>query len=148
MLTFLFCFSHHTSSGLEVSYSEEDGLFDTEVIWWWQLRQLHHWKETRKGNAEGRTLLSIIIYIVCSKVNIWNASCARSTAFIFDPRKGCFFKCRSFRNRKCIDPRGTRIPNLPVHAECSNHFIYQGVIHLLSRVFEYWLWWLFWGSLN
>ena len=34
--------------------------------------------------------------------------------------------CQSFWNRKWLDLRGTRTPNLRIHAECSNHLSYQG----------------------
>ena len=37
-----------------------------------------------------------------------------------------FWKCQSFWDRKCLDLRGTRIPNLWTHAECSNLLSYQG----------------------
>ena len=38
---------------------------------------------------------------------------------------GCF--CESVNlERKCLDLRGTRTPNLRIHAECSNHLSYQG----------------------
>ena len=36
------------------------------------------------------------------------------------------WKCQSFSDRKCLDLRGTRTPNLWIHAECSNHLSYQG----------------------
>ena len=36
-------------------------------------------------------------------------------------------------------PRGTRTPNLRIHAECSIHLT-MGARHFLSHVFEYWLW--------
>ena len=36
------------------------------------------------------------------------------------------WKCRRFRDRKCLDLRGTRTPNLRIHAECSNYLSYQG----------------------
>ena len=35
-------------------------------------------------------------------------------------------KCESFRDRDWLDLRGTRIPNLQIHAEWSNHLSYQG----------------------
>ena len=35
-------------------------------------------------------------------------------------------KCRSFRDRKCLNWKGTRTPNLRIHAEWSNHVSYQG----------------------
>ena len=36
------------------------------------------------------------------------------------------WKCQIFWDRKCPDLRGTRIPNLRIHAEYSNHLRYQG----------------------
>ena len=36
------------------------------------------------------------------------------------------WKCQSFWDRKCLDLRGTRNPNLQIHAKCSNHLSYQG----------------------
>ena len=36
------------------------------------------------------------------------------------------WKCQSFWDRKCRDLRGTRTPNLRIHAECSNHLSYRG----------------------
>ena len=36
------------------------------------------------------------------------------------------WKCQSFWDRKCLDLRGIRTPNLRIHAECSNHLSYQG----------------------
>ena len=35
-------------------------------------------------------------------------------------------KCQSFWDRKCLDLRGTRSPNLRTHAESSNLLSYQG----------------------
>ena len=48
-------------------------------------------------------------------------------------------KCLSFRERKCLDPRGTRNPNRRIHAECFNHWAIRA-IQLLSYVFYYRLW--------
>ena len=36
------------------------------------------------------------------------------------------WKFQSFWDRKCLDLRGTRTPNLRIHAECSNLLSYQG----------------------
>ena len=36
------------------------------------------------------------------------------------------WKCQSFWDRKCLYLRGTRTPNLRIHAECYNHLSYQG----------------------
>ena len=43
------------------------------------------------------------------------------------------WKCQNFWDRKCLDLRGTRTPNLRIHTEYSNHSRYQGQT-LLSRV--------------
>ena len=49
------------------------------------------------------------------------------------------WKCQSFWDRNCLDLRGTRTPNLQVHAECSNHLSYQGQTFAVP-CFLYWLW--------
>ena len=51
-------------------------------------------------------------------------------------------KCQSFWDRKCLDLRGTRTPNLRIHAEFANALTYWAIRarHLLSHVVEYWLW--------
>ena len=49
------------------------------------------------------------------------------------------WKWQSFRDRKWLDLRGIRIPNLRILAECSNNWVTRAR-HLLSNVFEYWLW--------
>ena len=36
------------------------------------------------------------------------------------------WKCRSFKDRKCLDLKRTRILNLRIHAECSNRLNYRG----------------------
>ena len=38
------------------------------------------------------------------------------------------WKCQNFWDKKSLDLRGTRTPNLRIHAECSNHWSYQGQI--------------------
>ena len=40
--------------------------------------------------------------------------------------RGLLWKCQSFWDRKCLDLRGTRTPNLRIHAECCNLSSYQG----------------------
>ena len=64
---------------------------------------------------------SIYIHIhICHKVNI----CAQHS---FSTHERFFWKCQHFlRDEKYLDLRGTRTPNLRIHAECSNHFSYQG----------------------
>ena len=61
-----------------------------------------------------------------STVNIWAVNCARATAFIFDTRTDVLAKV--FWDRKCLDLRGIRTPNLRIHAELSNHSTHQGQI--------------------
>ena len=80
-----------------------------------------------------------------SKVNIWNVDCARATAFIFDTRTMLLWKCQRFWNRKCLDLRGTRTPNLRIYAECSNHLSYQGQL-FAALVCEYWLCYGVWNG--
>ena len=48
-------------------------------------------------------------------------------------------KCQRFWDRNCLDLRGTRTPNLRIHAECSNHLSYQGQTFAVP-CFEHWLW--------
>ena len=48
-------------------------------------------------------------------------------------------KCQSFWDRKCLGLRGTRTPNLRIHAECSNLLSYQGQTFAVP-CFEHWLW--------
>ena len=51
----------------------------------------------------------------------------RAQQHSFSTHKRMFFwKCQSFWDRKCFDLRGTRTPNLWIHAECSNHLSSQG----------------------
>ena len=61
-----------------------------------------------------------------SKVNIWNVNCARATAFHFDTWMGVVVKVWNFLDRKCLDLRGIRTPNLRIHAEYFNLLSYQG----------------------
>ena len=59
----------------------------------------------------------------------------------FSTHKRMFlWKCQSFWDRKCLDLRGTGIPNLRIHAECSNHLSYQGQTFAVPCS-EHWLWW-------
>ena len=64
-------------------------------------------------------ILVLAVKIFLSKVNIWDVNCARATAFIFWHTNGC--SCESvkrFWDKKCLDLRGTRTPNLRIHAWC------------------------------
>ena len=49
------------------------------------------------------------------------------------------WKCQSFWDRKYLDLRGTRTPNLRIHAECSNLLSYQGQTFAVPW-FEHWPW--------
>ena len=85
-----------------------------------------------------------------SKVNIWNVNCVRGQQHSFSTHVRVFlWKCQSFWDRKCIDLRGTRTPNLLIHAECSNLLSYQGQTFAVP-CFEHWLWWYryFWSKVN
>ena len=59
------------------------------------------------------------------------------------------WKCQYFWDRKCLDLRGTRTPNLRIHAECFNLLSYQGQTFAVP-CFEHWLWWHrhFWSKVN
>ena len=67
-----------------------------------------------------------------SIVNNWNVNCVRATAFIFDTRTGVLGKVSKFLRQKCLDLRGTRTPNLRIHA---NALTYRAIRarHLLGK---------------
>ena len=65
------------------------------------------------------------------KVDIWNANCTRATAFIFDIQTDVLMKVSTFLDSKCLDRRGTRTPNLRIHAECL-------VIHNYTTTLKRW----------
>ena len=67
-----------------------------------------------------------------SKVNIWTVNCARQQHSFSTHERMFLWKCQSFWDRKCFDQRGTRTPNLRIHAECSNHLSYQGQTFAVS----------------
>ena len=59
-----------------------------------------------------------------------------ATICIFDSRTGVLVKVsKLFRDRKCIELRGTRTPNLRIHAECSINLSYKGQIIAVP-----WIW--------
>ena len=73
-----------------------------------------------------------------SKVNMWNVNCSRATAFIFDTRScesANFFETGNISIWGGLEPPTFRfMPNaLTIWAIRARH--------LLSHVFEYWLWW-------
>ena len=57
---------------------------------------------------------------------VWNVNCTRATAFIFDTRTGVLVKVSKFFR----DLRGTRTPNLRIHAECSNSILWLQMIDM------------------
>ena len=56
-------------------------------------------------------------------INIWNVNCVQATGFIFDTWTDVLVKV----DRKCLDLRGTRTPNLRIHAH-RGEAIYISVI--------------------
>ena len=75
-----------------------------------------------------------------SKVNIWNANCARATAFIFDSRTDVLVKVSKISRQKMLRSDGDA--NLPTFGFMPNALTTWAIraSHLLSHVFEYWLW--------
>ena len=63
-----------------------------------------------------------------SKVNMWNVKLTvRRQQHSFSTYERVFWgKCQIFWGRKCPDLRGTRTPNIRIHAECSNLLNYHG----------------------
>ena len=93
---------------------------------------LRLWLGVRDNTGLGRyrrwsgTLCHIWLlnFVFLKLVNIWNVNCARETG-VFSTHE-LMWKCQSFWDRKCLDLKWTRTPNLQIHAECSNHLSYQG----------------------
>ena len=85
--------------------------------------------------------------IFLSKANIWNVNCARATTFIFDTQTGVLVKVSKFWDRKCLNLKGTRTPNLRIHAECSNLLSYQGQTFAVP-CFITWQDRYFWSKVN
>ena len=54
-------------------------------------------------------------------------------------RRDVLVKVSKFRDRKCLDPKGTPTPNPRTHAECSYHLSYRGR-HFLTHILEHWPW--------
>ena len=84
----------------------------------------------------------IIIYIYIFEVKLtFEMLTARGQQHSFSTQERVFlWKCQSFWARECLDLRGTRTPNLRIHAECSNLLSYQGQT-FAAACFEHWLWW-------
>ena len=75
--------------------------------------------------------------------------CAGNSIHFRHTTRVFLWKCQSFWDRKCLDLRGTRTPNLRIHDECSNLLSYQGQTFAVP-CFEHWLWWYryFWSKVN
>ena len=78
----------------------------------------------RGGESEIVYLIDIHIFVVKLTTKILTMR-GQQHSFSTHERK-FLWKCRSFRDRLCIDPRGTRTPNLRIHAEYSDYLSYQG----------------------
>ena len=64
---------------------------------------------------------------ICVVKLTFNMVSVRGQQHSFSTHKRVFlWNCQSFWDRKCLDLRGTRTPNLRIHAECSNLLSYQG----------------------
>ena len=65
---------------------------------------------------------------------------ARGQQHSFSTHERVFlWKCQSFWYRKCLDLKGTRTPNLRIHANALTYWAIRAG-HLLSHVFEHWPW--------
>ena len=89
------------------------------------------------------------IHFFLSKVNIWMLT-VRGKQHSFSTHERIYFwKCRSFRYRKCIGLRGLEPPTFVF---VPNTLATRAIRarHLLSYVFEYWLWRYkyFWSKIN
>ena len=72
-------------------------------------------------------------YFYLSRVNNWNVN-LRGQQHSFSTHVWVFlWKCQSFWDRKCLDLRGIRTPNLRIQAVRSNHFSYQGHASAVPR---------------
>ena len=59
------------------------------------------------------------------------------------------WKCQSFWDKKCLDLKGARTPNLRIYAKCSNLLGHQDQT-FAALCFEHWLWRYryFWSKVN
>ena len=107
----------------------------------------HEW-EIDIGSGNGTRRHQDIIW---SKANIWNVNCAQATAFIFDTWTGVLVKVSKFLRQKMSRPKGTRTPNLRIHAECSflSQCWFRSLLHGITNPqwFQH-LNLLFWPKMN
>ena len=76
------------------------------------------------------------IGIFVCKLNFWSVNCSQATTFLFDSRRDILEKVSKFWDRERLNPVGTLIPNLRIHAECLTIWAIRAK-HLISHVLEY-----------
>ena len=76
-----------------------------------------------------------------SKASIWDVNCERATAFIFGTRTCVLVQVSKFWWQKMFRPEGDSNPQIS-DGFMPNYLTYWAIRarHLLSHVFEYWLW--------
>ena len=106
---------------------------------------------TNSRNPFQFRLIYIYIYIYTYEVKLtFEMLTVRGQQHSFSTHERVLlWKCQSFWDRKCLDLRGTRIPNLRIHAECSNLLSYQDQTFAVPY-FEHWPWRYryFWSKVN
>ena len=126
---------------------ESDKVFETEDVLTWgglepQLRI--HAECSNYLSYQGQTFVAVSCFLILAlgykfflvKLTFGMLT-VRGQQRSFSTHERIFlWNCQSFWDRKCLDMRGTRTPNLRIHAEWAIRARY-----LLSRVFEYWLRW-------
>ena len=131
------------------------GLFYIPVSdWCWsrnlltlQLSQL--WTAKRVFRYICADIGKIIIDIFLAKLTFKISTACMPTTVFIGSRRDVLEKVSKFLRQKCLDPGGTRTPNLRIHAECSNHLSYRGqtfaipcfgtlALVLLSPILEPW----------
>ena len=96
--------------------------------WHWPVHVKQPWRIWVKHNVNtlsiddiARRTQSSINYIAYAMGYYYILECNADTTLSIH-----WSLCWSDRDRKCLDLRGARTPNLRIHAECSNHLSYQG----------------------
>ena len=84
------------------------------------------WEQFTRGVAN--LVLDTSIRLVILEVKLtFELLTVRERQHSFSTHERAFlWKCQSFWDRKCLALRGTRTPNLRIHAECCNILSYQG----------------------
>ena len=89
------------------------------------------------GNAKKDTVNHWVIFRV--KLTFELLTVLRQQHSISTHERMFVWKCRRFRDRKCLDLRGTRTPIFGLMPNALTTWAIR-VRQLLSHVFEYWLW--------